>query len=115
MAKFTPFIMTRDINGYNGFGLPFSVDQFSAALEAETEDTLTVPSACQKYLAVFSFDPGTAVWVSLNGTAEIPTGTFDQTTSEQNPTARIVSAGDILSFITTETTANVGVIFYGIQ
>ena len=34
------FIMTRDINGFNGFGLPFSNNKYQAVLEGNSEDLL---------------------------------------------------------------------------
>ncbi len=89
-----PFLMTRDISGLNGFGVPFSSNQYSVLLTAGVEKTLVVPptqnSTYQNLIAIFS-NFGSAVWVALNGTAEYPTGSsFAQTTSEQNPQARYV-------------------------
>ena len=44
MAQITPFTMVRDINGVNGFGVPFSNYNVSAVLVASVEQTLVVPS-----------------------------------------------------------------------
>ena len=120
----TPFSMTRDINGYNGFGLAFSLDKYSATITTGVDTTVTVPSGgplgsgtstttTHRYLAIFSYEPGSNVWVSVNATAAVPAGgTFAATTSELLPTARYVTSGDILHFITGDTTADVGVTFY---
>lgn len=119
----TPFSMTRDINGYNGFGLQFSLDKYSATLATGVDTTLTVPAGgplgsgtnftTNRYIAIFSYEPGSTVWVALNGTAAVPAGgTFASTTSELLPTARFVKSGDILHFKTADASAVVGVTFY---
>lgn len=113
--QFTQFSMTRDVNGYNGFGLPFSINNDSATLAQNTDTTLTVPSFSGHYIAIFAYEQGATVWVSLNATATTPAGnTFASTNSQMNPTARYVKAGDVLHFITGDTTAQVSVSFYAI-
>lgn len=114
--------MTRDINGYNGFGLPFSTSKYSATLATTTDTTLSVPFGSATYgptasrtqfIAIFSYEPGSKVWVTKNATAASPAGaTFAATTSELNPAARTVQAGDTLHFYTTDASAEVGVTFY---
>lgn len=119
----TPFSMVRDINGYNGFGLPFSINKYSANLAQSTDTTLTIPStnaqgtgtsnAVARYIAIFSYEPGASVWVANNATAAVPVGaTFAAVSSELLPTARYVMGGDVLHFITADTTALVGVTLY---
>ncbi len=112
----TKFNMTRDINGYNGFGLQFTDIAYATSLSANAEQHFTVPElSYELYLAIFSFDPGTRVWVSNGDTAAVPAGSFAATTSELNPTARQVKAGDILSFISPDVSVALGVYFYGIS
>jgi len=121
----TKFNMTRDINGYNGFGLVFSDTNYKTTLSTGVAQSLTVPnsiplggaptSANLHLIAVFSFEPGTRVWVANGATAVVPTGSFVATASQLNPAARDVQAGDVLSFITNDTTADVSVAFYAIQ
>lgn len=111
------FIMTRDINSYNGFGLPFSTDKYSTTLSAGSEQTMTAPKSpypdCPNILAIFSFSPGSSVWVSNNATAVVPGGSFSSVSSELNPAARSVKGGDILHFITSDDGGDeVGVSFY---
>jgi hypothetical protein len=118
----TKFSLTRDINGYNGFGLAFSDTKYSATLATTTDTTLTVPqsgalllptSTKTRFIAIMSYEPGAKVWVALNDTASDPAGsTFAATTSELNPAARVVQVDDVLHFYTTDTTAEVGVTFY---
>lgn len=119
----TTFNMTRDVNGFNGFGLPFADDKYSATLVADTDATLAVPGTAamgaatattyNKFIAIFSYQPGAQVWVTINETAAVPAGaTFAATSSELNPSARYVKSTDVLHFITSDTGASVGVTFY---
>lgn len=112
--RYTPFSLVRDINGYNGFGLSFSVDKYSVNLPATTDTTLTVPSRAERYIAIMSYEPGTTVWVANNATAATPAGaTFAATDSELNPVARLVEAGDVLHFYA-PLAVEVGVVFYAV-
>lgn len=112
--RYTPFNLVRDINGYNGFGLAFSVDKYSVSLASSTDTTLTIPSYAAKYIAIMSYEPGTNVYVANNATAEVPVGaTFAATTSELNPVARLVNAADVLHFIS-GTAVDVGVTLYAL-
>lgn len=110
----TKFAMTRDINGYNGFGVQFSNINYKTILSATVEQHFTVPSTASKWLAVFSFEPGSSVWVDNNNTAALPGGSFAATTSQLNPAGREVNSADVLSFITNDTTAEIGVSFYAL-
>ena len=121
----TPFSLVRDINGYNGFGLQFSNQIYSATLAQNTDTTLDVPldgpqgacssSTTNRFIAIFEYQVGSDVFVALNGTAAVPAGgSFALTTSEQNPVARYCSAGDILHFLTPDTSADVTVVFYAL-
>lgn len=121
----TKFNMIRDINGFNGFGLQFSDTNSKVELAINTATSLTVPgsmgmgsngiSATSQWIAIFQYDPGSTVWVANNTTASLPaTSSFVSTLSQMLPTARLVSGGDVLSFISAQT-AEVGVSFYAIS
>lgn len=121
----TPFTMTRDVNGYNGFGLEPSDTQYSATLVANTDTTLTVPSSFliggassttnARLIAIITSDPGSSVWVALNTAAAAPVGgTFATTASALNPSAYEVKVGDVLHFLST-VTPSVSVRFYWVQ
>ena len=113
--QYSQFNLTRDVNGYNGFGLPFAVDNYNATIVANTDATLTTPSYAPHYVAIFSYQQGGSVWVAANATAAKPVGaTFASTTSTLNPTARYVKAGDVIHFLTGDTSAMVGVTFYAL-
>lgn len=122
----TKFNMTRDINGYNGFGLQFTDTAFSATLAINTDTSLTVPStsgmggfgisASSLWLAIFTFTPGSSVWVALNTTAAKPVGaSFAATASELNPAARLVQGGDVIHFFCASANVDVSVLFYSIS
>lgn len=96
----TKFSMTRDINGYNGFGILPTYDIFAASLSATVLDSFMVPSNYQNWIAIFSYAPGASVWVSVNDTAAAPAGAFATSTSALNPSARQVKAGDVISVYT---------------
>ena len=101
----TKFLMTRDIAGYNGFGVTFTLNAKSAVLVAGVAQNFTVPDEYPNWIAIFSFSPGASVWVDGITTAVAPTGAFANTTSELNPAARLVKAGDVISFITSDITS----------
>jgi hypothetical protein len=111
----TQLNLTRDIAGSNTFGLPFAKIKYDTTLLAGVEQLLTVPGPSSKYLAIFSIEPGTSIWVANNTTAVVAGAAFTATNSELNPVAREVKATDVLHFITTNTNATVGVSFYAIQ
>lgn len=101
----TKFYMTRDINGYNGFGIPFSSeDKYSAILNTGVAQSITVPDNYKNWIAIFSYTPGASVWVDGNTTAAAPSGGVASTTAELNPSARQVSSGQTISFITEDST-----------
>lgn len=120
--------MTRDVSGAVVYGLPFSANAYSATLAVTTDTTLTVPSispmgnanlngtTLPNIMAVFTFDPGTSVWVANNVTAAVPAGaSFASTSSELNPAVRFVKGGDVLHFYTSGTGVNVSVLFYSLD
>ena len=113
--QYTSFNLTRDINGYNGFGQPFSIDNYNATITINSDTTLTTPSYASHYVAIFSYQQGASVWTAINATAAIPVGaSFASTTSTLNPTARYVKAGDVIHCLTGDTSAQVGVTFYAL-
>jgi hypothetical protein len=101
----TKLCMTRDINGYNAFGLIPTSDIFAGSLAANVEQHFTIPSNFQYWLAVFTFSPGANIWVRFNGTATVATSTVGAFTSVLNPAGRQVKAGDTISFITSDATS----------
>lgn len=109
----TKFNLTRDVNGYNGFGLPFSINGYSTELAANVAQSVTVPVTYSNWIAIFSYTPGSNIWVNGVTTAAVPGSSFAATTSQLNPSARAVKGGSTISFITSDSTSpQVGVSFY---
>lgn len=100
----TKFNLTKDIAGYNGFGIVFAQDGQATSLAANAEQHFVVPSNYSNWIAIFSYTPGSNIWVDGITTAAVPSTTFGATTAELNPSARAVVAGQTLSFITADTT-----------
>lgn len=127
----TKYNQTRDINGYNGFGLPPSDLNYNATLAATTDTTLTIPNTMgmggngiyQKsvWLVLITVAPTTgAVWLAVNAVAAVPVGSTFATTSSVLlvPTvynAFQVNGGDVLHFFSTPATNSVSVRLYSIS
>lgn len=121
----TKFSMTRDINGYNGFGLKPSDTNISATLATTTNTTFTVPGSdatggCNYqtkslWLAIFQFTAGNDVWVAVNATASAPGGaSFAATQSFLLPAAVELQAGDVINCYTGSTGVAVSIRFYSL-
>jgi len=100
----TKFQMTRDINGYNGFGIMPSDDIQTGILATSTAQSIVVPDNFENWIAIFSYTPGASVWVSFKTTAVVPSGAFSASASTLNPAARQVKAGQTISLITDDST-----------
>ena len=126
----TNYVIDKNKNGVNGFGLPFCTSVYSVTLQATTDTSVAVPLTSalgaptaytnNKFMAVFSYSLAPAaiaadVFVALNATAAVPAGAgFVLTTSELNPTAKVVKSGDTIHVISAGT-PNVTIAFYAIQ
>lgn len=112
-----PLNFGRDIQGFNTFAANKADNKYSATLAAAGNDSITVPSSFQNWIVSFAFQPGSEVWVSINGTAAGPAGaTFAATVSELLPGSRVVKAGDIINIKNTGAgAADVGVNLYAVS
>lgn len=111
----TPYISNPSVDD---FALPQSKQIYTADLEADDEQTLTVPGDARAYKAVFRSEGTALVYMSVNGTARVATNkTFTASPSEILPECRHVRANDVLSFITPSgaTDCEVSVAFYGLE
>lgn len=116
------FIMTPDVNGFNGFGLNF-VDygsSYSCVLTAGVNKVVSVPpspfSDYPNIMAVFTYrPPGSGVWVALNQVVTPPGINFAVSTAELNPSARKINMStgvpQTLNIYTADANINVGIIF----
>lgn len=112
-------VMVRDVNGYITYGIPFAdSSNVQTTLAADIEQTTTVPTSpfadTPNILAVISPAKGSDVWVSVNATATLPSSSFSSTASQMNPASRYVKAGDVLHFITSDSSAQLGVSYYAV-
>lgn len=108
----TELLMGRDAAGRTAFGLYDTILKFRTTLSADTAQSFTLPEDANMYVVIFAFESGSNVWVDAITTATAPGSSFAQTTAEMNPTERIYQKGTTLSFITGDTSAQVGAIVY---
>ena len=88
-----------DINAVpvGGIDWPLNGNSYATTLEANINQTLTVPSGCN--LAIFSYAPQQVFVANTTGSLNLPGGSFSITRGELNPGVRQVSPGDTLNFI----------------
>lgn len=124
----TQYKLQKDVAGYNGFGLPFCVQKFSASLPATTDTSLTVPvngamgqalNSVNKWLAVIQVEANLSVWFALNATPAVPAGgTFALTTSDLIIGSEYygveVKAGDVMHFLAPTAGTDILVKFYAL-
>jgi hypothetical protein len=95
----TKLNMTRDISGYNGYGIMPTYDVQAGVLSDDVAQSIVAPSTFSNWIAIFSFAPGASVWVSFTETAVAPTGAAAASSSVLNPSARSVIAGQTISLV----------------
>lgn len=119
------FKFLQDQGGNTGSFMPYTPQNYTATLAASTNTTLTIPGEVVRsatgqkgdYAALITVSDAVDVWVALNVTAAVPAGaSFAASTSmlvnANNSRIFIVSAGDVLNFITATATKNVCVSLY---
>lgn len=92
--------------------IPFSDTDYQIGLQANSEQSFTVPGTdTTQYQALFSFNSTANVFVCLNSVPSIPPlGTVGtQQYNEFRPCKRYVKGGDVIHLITPDTSAYVGV------
>lgn len=124
----TQYKLQKDVAGYNGFGLQFCDQIFSASLAASTDTTLTVPltgsmgaalNTVNKFLAIVQVEANLSVWFALNEAAAAPVGaTFAATTSDLIIGTQYygveVKAGDTMHFLAETAGTDIMVKFYAL-
>lgn len=97
----TKLNLTRDINGYNAFGVQPSYDIQGCSLSQDAAQTFTVPDNYANWLAIFSYTPGANVFVRFDGsTATVPGATVGSIHVALNPAGRALAGGATFSVIT---------------
>lgn len=127
----TQYFLQKDIQGFNGFGLPVSDQKYNVTLDANINTTVTVPSTSSigsplnqinKFMAIVSVYKETVqgrVWFANNTAATVPAGnSFALTASEMivqdKYFAREVKAGDVLNFLSPVDDTEICVLFYSL-
>lgn len=98
--------------------MPFSDTCAQVACNVNAQETYTVPGTnIDFYQAKFKYTSNSNVFVCLNGTPVIPAGATvgTQPYNEFKPFKRYVKGGDVIHFITPDTTAYIGVSLRKIQ
>ena len=113
----TPLNFGRDVQGYNSYAPQPSTDIYNATITAGGATSITVPSNYQVWIASFSYQPGSSVWVDFTGaTAAVPAGaTLASATSMLNPGQRTVYAGGNISLISADSSDNVSIELYPVS
>jgi hypothetical protein len=104
------------------FSIEIPDSKFAALLAVGVEQTVTVPSdsggrqspfGTNQYVAIFKCPAAATVWYALNETAAVPSGTLGAVNVDmvRSGEGRAVAAGDVLHFVTSDTTAFVSVTF----
>lgn len=106
--------MTVTVTPYNSQYqgcFPFSNTTPSVALAANTALSYTVPGDdTTRYRVEFHYNATENIYIANNSTAAVPSaGTVSaNSVSSYRPAVRYVRGGDVLSFITSDTTAQFG-------
>jgi hypothetical protein len=77
------------------------------------EQTITIPSDAKYWDVIFAVTPGASIWIAINQTAVVPSSSIATGTSELNPVgySRLL-AGDVIHFITGDTSNDVSIALY---
>jgi hypothetical protein len=124
----TMYKLQKDVAGYNGFGLQFTDQKYSATLAVTTDTTLTVPlngaigaplNQVNKFIAIINVTANMSVYCANNAVAAVPAASsFGSTTSDlivgSEYYAREVKAGDVLHFFAPVAATDVNVLFYAL-
>lgn len=124
----TQYKLQKDVAGYNGFGLQFCDQKYSASLALTTDTAVAVPvngamgqalNSVNKWLAVIQVEANASVWFALNATAEVPAGAgFALTTSDLIIGSQYygveVKAGDVMHFLAPVAGTDILVKFYAL-
>lgn len=124
----TQYKLQKDVAGYNGFGLQFCDQKYSASLAITTDTSLAVPlngamgqalNSVNKWLAVIQVEANLSVWFALNATAAVPaSSSFALTTSDlilgTESYGVEVKAGDVMHFFAPTAGTDIMVKFYAL-
>ena len=115
----TQLLFGRDVQGLNAYAPNFPTDIFTATLAANAAKSVIVPKNYPVWIMYVRVQPNGWAWVSHTTTAAVPAGgTLAAASSElivgTIEFKRTVNAGDVLSFITPNTTCDIEVAFFAV-
>ena len=117
----TFYNILSQIQGVNGYGLPPSDLTFSVTLGAAANTQLTASGSSvpgftngNKLLAIFQYADAKDIWININANAAAPAGAAFAAGSMLNPSALLLSEGDVINAFSTGG-ADMSVSFYAIK
>jgi hypothetical protein len=124
----TQYKLQKDVAGYNGFGLQFCDQKYSASLGASDDTELAVPlngamgqalNSINKWLAIIQVEANLSVWFALNAAATVPASAeFALTGSDLIIGSEYygveVKAGDVMHFLAPTAGTDILVKFYAL-
>lgn len=108
----TKLQIIKDINGIPTYALPQSDYIYTGLLTANTAQSITAPADAARYLVRVGVSNGADIFVSVNGTATVPTGAPALSTTEVNIAQTYVGSGGTVSVITTQDSVSYSLGFY---
>lgn len=107
----------RDVQGFNAFAPMLSDILYSGTIGSGIHQEIIVPSTNKNWIAIFSYQFGSDIWVAINNVASNPSGsTFSLTNSFLTPAQLKVEAGDSIScFNNNSSGQDVGIALYAIS
>jgi hypothetical protein len=114
MNRTTKLNIIRDIGGVPSYTLQQSTVIYTGSLTAHVAQSVVAPTDALSYMVRIGVSNGADVFVSVNGTAVIPTGAPSLSTTELNIAQTYVAAGGTVSIITDTTGVCYSLGFYAI-
>lgn len=110
----TKLNIMRDITGLPSYTLQQSTVIYTGKLSASVAQSVTAPSDSPAYMVRIGVAAGCNIFVSVNGTATIPTGLPGTSTTEVNIAQTYVGSGGTVSVISDSDDVYYSLGFYAI-
>lgn len=106
-----------DQQGRNAYAPSTANLKWNALLTTSNATSFFVPTSFTNWIVGFSYQPGTTVWVDVSGSVAVAPSSANLTpcTAELLPGQRKVKAGDRISMITENVTAEVCAVLYAVS
>jgi hypothetical protein len=111
----TKLSIIRDINGLISYTLPQSNVIYTGLLTINVAQTITAPTDALAYVVRLGSAAGADIFISIGGSATIPTGSPTLSTTEVNIAQFYVDAGETISIISSEDKISYSMGFYAIS